>query len=145
MLFLIFTWLTCFESLPFASLEEEMESSDCDITTAMCSIVINGTKGEVSLYSSRMLDRLLLLNGTLEENTTTHVGGIIVRDSTVIDDGGVRCGCGDNAPGAYDIETAAVTRRVGRDGAIVQRERASVKDTTAGYSPCWQRRCYCST
>src|SRR6266851_5953439 len=105
---------------------------DGDVTTAKCSVVKNGTKGEVSSYKLLYYGgRVIALNGTLDEDAPAIAVGLIVRDGTVSDGSGGSGGGSGDIERALDGDAPASHRCIVRDGAIVQRERAAIEDTAA--------------
>src|SRR5713101_3613566 len=105
---------------------------DGDVTTAKCSVVKNGTKGEVSSYKLLYYGgRVIALNGTLDEDAPAIAVGLIVRDGTVSDGSGGSGGGSGDIERALDGDAPASHRHIVRDGAIVQRERAAIEDTAA--------------
>src|SRR2546426_12123546 len=93
----------------------------------MCSVAINGAKGEVGLYKPLYYGgRVNALNGTLDEDAAANVGGLIVRDGTVND----VSGGSERATFVGDAAAAAVGCVV-RDSAVAQCERACIVDTAA--------------
>src|SRR5216683_2222437 len=58
---------------------------DGDVTTAECSVVKNGTKGEVSSYKLLYYGgRVIALNGTLVEDAPAIAVGLIIRDGAIV-------------------------------------------------------------
>jgi len=105
---------------------------DGDVTTAMCNIAKNGTKGEVSLYKLLLYDgRVIALNVTLDEDAAAIGAGLIVWDGTV-NDGSDGSGGSVDVGLALDEDATATEGCIARDGAVSERERADISDTAAG-------------
>src|SRR5260370_6750115 len=87
---------------------------DRDVTTAVCSIAIDGTKGEVNLCDADTT----WTSEVLDEDAAAAASRRIARDGAVAQRERTRIG--DAA--------AAVSRRIARDGAVAQRERVVIGD-----------------